>query len=599
MALTKAKLIADGVIDVDNLAAGHSITTSNIGEGSNLYYTDARVASYLTTNGYATEGYVTTAVANLVDSAPSTLDTLNELAAALGDDPNFATTVTNSIATKLPLAGGTLTGNLGLGITPSSWVGSSGIQVQYATIEGRSSLSSFAEYGANTYSNGGIRKYIASDFASRYTQYQGTHYWFSAVSGNAGDTISFSERMRIDSSGRVGIGGVPSQKLEVVGNVLVKNSLGNAIAYTAAEADNSGTFYLYNNNSLTNVISTNGNSYFNGGNIGIGTNSPVNKLDVVGNINVNDTSFFRYNGDTGLIGSGTGISGGTSTQLGIRAANDILFATGGATERMRITSSGNVGIGTNSPSYKLTINTSDEDHIRLENGSELGAISVLDSGILEFWSHGDTNNEITFRNGSGSGTERMRIDASGNLGVGTSSPAAKLDVNGGALINSLTVGRGGGNGIDNTAIGNNALAANTSGYNNTAIGKSALQSHTTANNATAVGAGALRDNTTGAQNTALGVTALVNNTTASNNTAIGTSALGSNTTGANSVALGTNALTSNTTASNNTSVGFNSSYFNTTGANNTALGSFALHNNTTASNNTAIGKDALRTTPQE
>jgi hypothetical protein len=43
---------------------------------------------------------VTTAVANLVDTAPSTLDTLNELAAALGDDPNFATTVTNSIATK-------------------------------------------------------------------------------------------------------------------------------------------------------------------------------------------------------------------------------------------------------------------------------------------------------------------------------------------------------------------------------------------------------------------------------------------------------------------------------------------------------------------
>ena len=60
MALTKAKLIADGVIDVDNLAAGHSITTSNIGEGSNLYYTDARVASYLTTNSYATESFVTT-----------------------------------------------------------------------------------------------------------------------------------------------------------------------------------------------------------------------------------------------------------------------------------------------------------------------------------------------------------------------------------------------------------------------------------------------------------------------------------------------------------------------------------------------------------
>ena len=55
-------------------------------------------------------GYTDTAVANLVDAAPSTLDTLNELAAALGDDPNFATTVTNSVATKLPLSGGAMTG---------------------------------------------------------------------------------------------------------------------------------------------------------------------------------------------------------------------------------------------------------------------------------------------------------------------------------------------------------------------------------------------------------------------------------------------------------------------------------------------------------
>jgi hypothetical protein len=74
--------------------------------------------------------------------------------------------------------------------------------------------------------------------------------------------------------------------------------------------------------------------------VGIGTSSPVNTLDVVGNINVNDTSFFRYNGDTGLIGSASSIATGTSTQLGIRAANDILFATGGATERMRILSTG-------------------------------------------------------------------------------------------------------------------------------------------------------------------------------------------------------------------------------------------------------------------
>ena len=93
--------------------------TDDLSEGaSNLYYTDARVSSYLTTNSYATESYVGTQVANLVDSAPAALDTLNELAAALGDDPNFATTVTNSIASKQPLLtvvdGGTLGSSLAL-----------------------------------------------------------------------------------------------------------------------------------------------------------------------------------------------------------------------------------------------------------------------------------------------------------------------------------------------------------------------------------------------------------------------------------------------------------------------------------------------------
>ena len=63
----------------------------------------------------ASKGYVDTEVAALVDSAPGTLDTLNELAAALGDDPDFATTITTSIATKLPLAGGTMTGDITLG----------------------------------------------------------------------------------------------------------------------------------------------------------------------------------------------------------------------------------------------------------------------------------------------------------------------------------------------------------------------------------------------------------------------------------------------------------------------------------------------------
>jgi hypothetical protein len=63
----------------------------------------------------ATKGYVDTEINGLVDSAPGALDTLNELAAALGDDANFSTTVTNNIATKLPLAGGTMTGAIAMG----------------------------------------------------------------------------------------------------------------------------------------------------------------------------------------------------------------------------------------------------------------------------------------------------------------------------------------------------------------------------------------------------------------------------------------------------------------------------------------------------
>ena len=66
-------------------------------------------------NDAARKTDVDTAVANLVDTAPAALDTLNELAAAINDDANFSTTITNSIATKLPLAGGTMSGAINMG----------------------------------------------------------------------------------------------------------------------------------------------------------------------------------------------------------------------------------------------------------------------------------------------------------------------------------------------------------------------------------------------------------------------------------------------------------------------------------------------------
>jgi 6-phosphogluconolactonase (cycloisomerase 2 family) len=71
----------------------------------------------------ANKDYVDTSVAAVIDAAPAALDTLNELAAALGDDANFSSTITTSIATKLPLAGGTMTGAIAMGTSKITGLG--------------------------------------------------------------------------------------------------------------------------------------------------------------------------------------------------------------------------------------------------------------------------------------------------------------------------------------------------------------------------------------------------------------------------------------------------------------------------------------------
>ena len=111
-----------------------SLTTAPAGGGSSLSYNNSSgvftftppdLSSYLTSSnltGYATETYVTTAINNLVDAAPTALNTLNELAAALGDDANFATTVTTALSTKAPSNGATLTSVASLAFATGSTV---------------------------------------------------------------------------------------------------------------------------------------------------------------------------------------------------------------------------------------------------------------------------------------------------------------------------------------------------------------------------------------------------------------------------------------------------------------------------------------------
>ena len=103
-----------GTVDGVDIAAFYT-AVSGLSTGSGVLAAGVTTGTLAQSNNntfVASTAFVHQAIANLIDSSPSTLNTLNELAAALGDDANFSTTVTNSIATKLPLAGGTLTGDL-------------------------------------------------------------------------------------------------------------------------------------------------------------------------------------------------------------------------------------------------------------------------------------------------------------------------------------------------------------------------------------------------------------------------------------------------------------------------------------------------------
>jgi len=99
--------------------AGNEHLPSTVSQTEAGYLDGVTSAIQTQINGKTTESYVDTAISDLINAAPAALDTLNELAAALGDDANFSTTVTNSIATKLALAGGTMTGTLG--VTTVDW----------------------------------------------------------------------------------------------------------------------------------------------------------------------------------------------------------------------------------------------------------------------------------------------------------------------------------------------------------------------------------------------------------------------------------------------------------------------------------------------
>lgn len=177
------------------------------------------------------------------------------------------------------------------------------------------------------------------------------------------------------------------------------------------------------------------------------------------------------------------------------------------------------------------------------------------------------------------------------------------------IVNTLTIGKGGGNIATNTAFGQNSLYSNTVGATNTSIGYASMYSNITGVDNTSVGSLSLFNNFGGIRNTSLGAYSLYSNIEGSSNvsvgwgsmywnnegnynTSIGVYSLNLNEFGEGNVSIGYRSLVENVTGSNNVSVGYESMSTNTVGIDNVSLGSYSLYSLYIGDRNVSIGADS-------
>lgn len=289
------------------------------------------------------------------------------------------------------------------------------------------------------------------------------------------------------------------------------------------------------------------------GNVGIGTVIPIHKLSVAGKIG-GDTF-----GDSYLEFAGSG-----NTIL--KANNDVTL---GYTQDTIIKQGGNVGIGTLTPAYKLSV---------------VGKMDLNDGG-----------NSVFIGTNAG-----LSDDATANLNVGIGTNALQNNLTGASNVAVGYLALNTNLGSTNTALGAYALQLNTTGVSNTAVGAASQLNSGVGTFNTSVGTNTLLFCASGSSNAAFGSSALRNLTSGSNNTALGASSLFTFTSGIDNTAVGTNAISNNTTGSENTALGRSAGrYFSTgTSTNLNASASIFIGKNSRANasgetNQIVIGTEAL------
>jgi hypothetical protein len=260
--------------------------------------------------------------------------------------------------------------NVGIGVTPSAWYNLAAyvaLQVGNASLFGRNSANSELYLSSNVFDNSsGAATYITTDFASRYIQNDGTHTWLTAPSGTAGTAVTFTPRMTILQGGNVGIGtSSPDFPLTVKTDasansikILGRSSGDTSISWNSADNLTQyahidiGASYsqLYSNSNFQIFASTNqatGGAYNTFGNLYVASTSGQG-TDIGGSISIGG----KYNG-AGAYATFARIqgkkenssSGQTGGYLAFEVCTDL---TNLNTERMRITSGGDVLIGATS-----------------------------------------------------------------------------------------------------------------------------------------------------------------------------------------------------------------------------------------------------------